>query len=78
MLSFVKIGPVVLEKTIFKFVNIFTQFRNYLPLEKSGAFHLNKPESPSPRNDLRQVWLNWPNGSGEEDFKICQCIIAIP
>ena len=30
---------------------------NYLPLEKGGAFHLNKLESPSPMNALCQVWL---------------------
>ena len=32
-------------------------FRNFLPLEKSGALHLNKLESPSPRDTLCQVWL---------------------
>ena len=29
----------------------------YLPLEKSGALHLNKLESPSPKDALCQVWL---------------------
>ena len=35
----------------------FSLFRNYLPLEKGGAPHLNKLESPSPRDTLCQVWL---------------------
>ena len=44
-------------------------FRNYLPLEKGGALHLNKFDSPLPKDALCQVcgW-NWPSGSGEEDF----------
>ena len=45
------------EEDFFNFVNIFSLFRNYLPLEKGGALHLNKLESPSPKNDLCQVWL---------------------
>ena len=50
MPSLVEIGPVVLEK----FINVF---RNYPPLEKSGALHLNKLESPSPKDALCPVWL---------------------
>ena len=34
------------------FVNIFSLFLNYLPLEKGGALHLNKLESPSPKEAL--------------------------
>ena len=37
--------------------NVFSLFRSYLPLEKGGAFHLNKLESPSPKDALCQVWL---------------------
>ena len=40
----VEIGSVVLEKRIFNFVIVFSIFRNYLPLEKGGARHLNKLE----------------------------------
>ena len=36
-------------------VKIFSQFRKYLPLEKGGALHLNKLESPSPKDALCQV-----------------------
>ena len=56
MPSLVKIGPVVLEK-IFKYFCIFLLFSYYLPLEKGAALHLNKLESPPPKDDLCQVWL---------------------
>ena len=36
--SLVEIGPVVLEKKILNFVNVFSLFRKYLPLKKSGPF----------------------------------------
>ena len=45
MPSLVEIGPVVLEKKIFNFANVFLLFHNYLPLEEGGALHLNKLES---------------------------------
>ena len=35
----------------------FRYIRNYLPLEKGRALHLNKIESPSPKDALCQVWL---------------------
>ena len=38
-------------------VNVFSLFDNYLPLEKGGALHLNKLESPSPKDALCQIWL---------------------
>ena len=54
----VEIGSVVQEKRIFfNFVNVFSLFRNYLPLEKGGNLHLKKLESPSPKDALCQVWL---------------------
>ena len=45
------------EEDFFNFVNVFSLFRNYLPLEKGGALNLNKLESPSPKDALCQVWL---------------------
>ena len=39
------------------FVNIFSQFCNYLPLKKGRALNLKKLESPSPKDALCQVWL---------------------
>ena len=47
--NLVEIGPAVLEK-IFKLVNVFSLFRNYLPLIKSGALHLNKLDAPLPKD----------------------------
>ena len=41
----------------FNFINAFSLFRNYLPLERDGVLHLNKLESPSPKDALCQVWL---------------------
>ena len=53
----VQIGPVVLEKKIFNFVNVLSQFRYYLYLEKGESLHFNKLESLIPKNALCQVWL---------------------
>jgi hypothetical protein len=36
---------------------LFLLFRYYLPLEKGYPLILNKLESPSPKDDLCQVWL---------------------
>ena len=55
--SLVEIGPVVLEKIFFTFVSVFSLFRNYLPFDKGGALHLNKLESPSPKDALCQVGM---------------------
>ena len=35
------------RRRFFNFLNVFSLFHNYLPLEKSGVLHLNKLESPS-------------------------------
>ena len=45
------------EEDFFNFVNVFSIFRNYFPLEKGRALHLNKLESPSPKDALCQVWM---------------------
>ena len=43
-------------RRIFKdFVNVFSLFRNYLPLEKGGALRLNKFEYPSPKDAFCRV-----------------------
>ena len=59
MPSLVEIDSVVLEKKIFIFgqMNVFSPFRNYLPLEKSEALHLKKLDFPSPKDALCQVSL---------------------
>ena len=40
------------RRGLFNFVNVFSFFRNYLPLEKDRAFHLNKLESTLPKDAL--------------------------
>ena len=49
---------------------VFLQFHNYLPLEKDPALHLNKLESPSPKDRLCQVWLKFGPVVLEKDVKI--------
>ena len=57
VLNLVEIGPLVLEEKILNFVNVFSLFRKYLPLKNGVALHLNKNESPSPKNALCKVKL---------------------
>ena len=38
------------------FINVYLLFPYYLPLEKDVALHLNKLESPLPKNGLCQFW----------------------
>ena len=55
--NLVEIGQVVLEKKILYFVDVLRLFQNYLLSEKGRALHLNKLDSPSPKDALCQVWL---------------------
>ena len=50
------------------FVNVFSLFRNYLPLEKGGVLHLNKLESPSTNDVFFQVLLKFGPVVLEEKF----------
>ena len=52
-----KLAMCFLRRRFFNFVNVFWLFHNYLPLEEGGALHLNKLESPLPKDSLCQVWL---------------------
>ena len=45
------------EEDVFNFINVFSLFRNYLPFEKGRGLHLNKLDSPSPKDALCQVWF---------------------
>jgi hypothetical protein len=56
--SLVKIGPVVLEKKIFKWPTPFLHCCDYLLFEEDLALYLNKIEFPSLKDNLYQVWLN--------------------
>ena len=44
-------------RRFFNFVNVFSLFRNYLPLEKGTALYLNKLDSPSPEDAVSQGCL---------------------
>jgi hypothetical protein len=46
----------------------FCIFCDYLPFENDLALDLYNSEFFLPKDDLYQVLLNWPAGSGEEDF----------
>ena len=58
------------KRRFLKVVNLFLLFPNNLPFGKSVALHLNKLESPSPRDTLCQVWLKLAQWSGEEDENV--------
>ena len=45
------------RRRFLNFVNVFSLFCNYLPLEKGGALHLNKFESPLSKDAFCEVWL---------------------
>ena len=45
------------RRRFLKVFNLFLLFPHYLPFGKDVAFHLNKLESPLPKNALCQVWL---------------------
>ena len=53
-----------------KFVNVFSLFCYYLPLENGMALHLYKLDFISPKDALCQFGLNWPRGSGEEEVNV--------
>ena len=72
MPSLVEIGSVVLEKKIFLISSIyFHYFVIISPWKRGGGgFHLNKFESPSPKDAFCQVWLELAQSSGEEDENV--------
>ena len=67
----------LIERGFLNFVNIFSLFCNYLPLKKGLSLHLNKFESPSPKNALCKVWLKLERWFWRRFFKFHQCIFAI-
>jgi hypothetical protein len=54
------------RKRFLKIFSKFLLFRYYLPLGKGVILHLYNSESPLPKDDVCQLWLNWRSGSGEE------------
>ena len=68
--SLVEIGPEVLEKKIFYIINVFSLFRDYLPLEKGGTLIWTYLNTLYPRMLCAKFGWNWPSGSGEEDENV--------
>ena len=66
MPSLVEIGPVVLEKKIFKFVSVFSLFCNYLPWTRVRPFIWTKLNRLLPTMHCAKFGWNWPSGSGED------------
>jgi hypothetical protein len=63
--SLIEIGLLVLEK-VFKNVQCSFTLLLLSPLGQGPSTSFKQFRIPSPNDDLRQVWLNWPSGSGEE------------
>ena len=51
-----KLAQWFLRRRFLNWVNVFSLFRNYLPLTKVGDLHLNKIKSPLPKNSLCKSW----------------------
>ena len=59
MISLVEIGTLVQEKMISKLIS--SMYFGYLIIispRKRTWLHFNKLESPSPKEDLYQIWFN--------------------
>ena len=56
------------EDIFFNFVNVFSLFRNNLPLENGVPFILINLCTLHPRMIYAKFDWNWHSGSGEEDF----------
>ena len=57
--SLVEIGPMVMEKKIFKFRQYIFDISELSSLGKGLYLHLNNLEGPSPRDELLQIWLTF-------------------
>ena len=56
------------RRRFFKIVNVFSLFRNYLPLDKGGVLHLKNLTALRSRMICAKFGWNWPSDSREEDF----------
>ena len=52
-----KLDQWFLRRRFLNLSNVFSLFRNYLPLTKGWALHFKKIESPPPKDALCQVWM---------------------
>ena len=66
--SLVKISPVVLEKIIFKFANVFSLYLIISTWKRAGPFIWTNLNPLHTRMHCAKFGWNWPCGSGEEDF----------
>ena len=63
------------RRRFLNFIDIFSLFPNYLPLEKVGALHFNNLKSPSPKDDkVLSLVDTGPLVMEKKIFKIRQCI----
>ena len=58
------------RRNFLNFVNVFSQFRNYLPLERAGPSIWTNLNPLHPRMLCAKFGWNWPSGSGEEDENV--------
>ena len=58
------------RRRFFNFVNVFSLFRNYLPLVKGGPFIWTNLNPLHPRMLCAKFGWNWPSGSGGEDENV--------
>ena len=55
-----KLAQCILIRRFLNVVNVFSLFRNYLPLETDMVLHMNKLESPLPNDAFAKFGWNWP------------------
>ena len=56
------------RRRFLKVFNVFLLFHNYCPLRRAYPFIWTNLNPPHPRIVCAKFDLNWPSGSGEEDF----------
>jgi hypothetical protein len=65
------------RRRFFCIFSVFLHFCYYLPLKVTNGHHMNKSESPSPKDDLGQVWLKLAQWFWRRRFFcIFQCIFT--
>jgi hypothetical protein len=57
-------GQLVLEKIF----SVFSLFCYYFPLERDNPLHLDKLQSPPPKDELCEVWLELPQWFWRKSF----------
>ena len=55
--DWLKLAQLFWRRRFLIFVNVFLLFCNYIPLKKDVVLHLNKQESPSPKDALIQICM---------------------